>query len=213
MWVQLTSIQHIEKAGVMNTYHPGDWVEVGKQMAMMLLANGQARVPSGSVVEGSMKVMLPGNIGVVVPPGRKEGAKSHLKNFEVEEGLNAVIFERTAIWDGQVYVPEAYFMTGFYLLEKWEVAAPLYDYKMLAITTGTEKEREKTKEIIRDLRVPMYDTRLIFVKRTKNGQELLRQWNLEVGEERRLAFLRALYKVKPLVLALPATWMGFDYAR
>ena len=99
------------------------------------------------------------------------------------------------------------------MLEKWEVAAPLYDYKMLAITTGTEKEREKTKMVIRDLRAPMYDTRLMFVKRTKNGQELLKQWNLEVGEERRLAFLRALYKVKPLVLALPATWMGFDYAR
>ena len=42
MWIQLTSVQHIEQRGEMRAYHPGDWIEVGKQIAMLLLSKGEA---------------------------------------------------------------------------------------------------------------------------------------------------------------------------
>ena len=61
--------------------------------------------------------------------------------------------------------------------------------------------------MIRDLRVPMYDTRVIFAKLTPDTARLIKIWN-EIEGDRRLAFLQALYKVKPFILALPANWAG-----
>ncbi len=54
--------------------------------------------------------------------------------------------------------------------------------------------------------MPVYDTRLMFIRRCHATRELVDEWVAEDGH-RGLAFLRALYRVKPLVLALPTTWV------
>jgi len=98
---------------------------------------------------------------------------------------------------------------GVSLLDKWQVAAPLWDYEKLACHVANEPAREATKAIIHDLRVPLYDTSLIFVKRCGDTERLIEAWDWSAdGDEDRLAFLRALYEVKPLILALPITWTG-----
>jgi len=96
---------------------------------------------------------------------------------------------------------------GFGLLDVWELAVPLCDYQTLAIHLGSDEEKERTKAVIRDLRVPLYDTRLMFVKHCQNTVDLFSRWQKECeSSDERLAFLRALYQVKPFILALPMTW-------
>jgi hypothetical protein len=91
------------------------------------------------------------------------------------------------------------------LLDKWEVVAPLYDYNVLAAELGSPADRELTKEVILDLRVPVYDTRVFFLRRCPTAEELMERWMAEPGD-RHLAFMRALWHVKPLILSTPRTW-------
>jgi len=95
-------------------------------------------------------------------------------------------------------------LTGLGLLETWQVAVPLKPYNLLAQNLGDEAEREQTAAVIPDLRVPVYDHRCVFMRRCPESEELLARWQVEGGGI--LAFLRALYTVKPLVLALPNSW-------
>ena len=213
MWIQLTSTQHIEQRGVMRAYHSGDWIEVGKQMAMMLLSQGSAVVPGSNQDVPMASLIASNNTGVIVPIGWMQAAKKVLSGFNLFEGQPEPRYERTIIWEPEAVIKPLMFSVGLSLLDRWDIAVPLYDYKVLAASVGSEEERECTKAIIHDLRVPIYDTRLIFVKRTLDTQRLFKTWNDDPGDDRRLAFLRALYQVKPLILALPATWTGWNYAQ
>lgn len=213
MWIQLTSTQHIEQRGVMKAYHPGDWIEVGKQMAMLLISQGSAVVPGSNQDFPIASLVASNNTGVIVPIGWMQAAQNVLNGFNLFEGQPEPRYERTIIWEPEAVIKPPMFTVGLSLLDKWEIAVPLYDYKVLAASVGSEKERELTKAVIHDLRVPIYDTRLIFVKRTLDTQRLFKLWNDEAGDDRRLAFLRVLYQVKPLILALPATWTGWNYAQ
>ena len=213
MWIQLTSTQHIEQRGVMRAYHPGDWIEVGKQMAVMLLSQGSAVVPGSNQDFPIASLVASNNTGCIVPIGWMQAAQNVLKGFNLFEGQPEPRYERTIIWQPEATIMPQMFTVGLSLLDRWEIAVPLYDYKVLAASVGSEEERERTKAIIHDLRVPIYDTRLIFVKRTLDTQRLFRAWNDDAGADRRLAFLRAVYQEKPLILALPATWTGWNYAK
>lgn len=97
---------------------------------------------------------------------------------------------------------------GFSLLDTWQIAAPVWSYTELAAHVGNAAEREYTQSIIRDLRVLMYDTRMVFVRRCGDTRKFVSVWRdeSEKGADERLAFLRALYIVKPVLLALPTTW-------
>lgn len=117
-------------------------------------------------------------------------------------------YARTLIWDTAFPLRPELVPVGLGLLDKWEVAAPLASYDTLAIHIGSEVARERTAAVIHDLRVPVYDTRLLFVKRCRAGRDLLGAWaaERETGDHDGLCFLRALWRVKPLVNALPCTW-------
>lgn len=102
--------------------------------------------------------------------------------------------------------------SAFRWLSKWEVASPLRPYTELAQGHGTPNERELTLLAVGDLRQPVYDTRLVFVRKTPTTEALLKAWD----EEKRhcrctqycgLPFLRAVWRVKPLLLALPQGWI------
>ncbi len=96
----------------------------------------------------------------------------------------------------------------FAWLKKWEVAAPLKAYAHLAQDEGTETERALTLQLIKDLRQPVYDSRAVWLRDCPAAESLLAVWE----EEKRhcdcavpcdLPFLRAVWIVKPLILALP----------
>ncbi len=96
--------------------------------------------------------------------------------------------------------------TGFQLLEKWDVAAPLWSFTGTAESVGTPDERKRTRAITGDLRIPVYATEAVFVRNNETGREFITTWRAECGDEQ-LAFLRALFLVKPIFCALPATWL------
>ena len=97
-------------------------------------------------------------------------------------------------------------------LETWEVAAPLRPYSELALHQGDEEERTRTAMLLLDLRQPVYDSRAVFLRDCLATRALL-----EVLKQEReacrctsfcgLPFLRAAWRVKPLLLALPAGWI------
>ncbi len=109
-------------------------------------------------------------------------------------------------------------------MERWEAAAPLVD-GVLAEDIGKASERRLTAEVVRDLRVPVYACELLFVRDCEAGRALVEAWSVEASFDSglrpsaqdaaprndrgavRLAFLRALYRVKPRFLALPRSWL------
>lgn len=201
MWVRLNSIQYLSENGRQTTHFPGEWVEVGGQLARSLLGTGQAERPDQLDLEA-----MPG-CGIVVRAGGQQQARKRWPGLEVMEGDPSLEFTRTLYWDTAVKIRPELVTAGFGWLEQWEVALPLGSYERLARDIGNKAERAKTVKVIRDLRVPFYETGLMFLRRCRRVEALLAAWRAETGE-RRLAFLRALYRVKPLVLALPVEWIS-----
>lgn len=206
VWVQLRSIQTAQdEAGNAKRYYPGDWVAVGKQTALRWIASGEAWAPAEKIAG-----LLPVDAGVVI-----QGSKAHAAQFgnlakelPVVTGEPRLAYSYTLIWDPRLKLPSRFVGAGFNLLEKWQLVVPLWDYDELACDTGSEEDRRQAKEILHDLRVPLYDTRLIFVKRCPETRRLFVEWRKwrETIDDERMAFLCALYTCKPLVLALPITW-------
>ncbi len=98
------------------------------------------------------------------------------------------------------------FEQGFKWLGRWDVIVPFRPYKELAqdlVEAGEESERLKEK--IGDLRVPVFDSRLIFIK---PGPESKRLWRVYQEEKKswdqRIAFMVAVWETKPLIKPLPA---------
>lgn len=208
MLVQLKSIQYISHLGRNETHYPGEWVDVGNQTARGWLATGDAVRPDMPDLE-----VLPG-CGLAVPAHALEIAAQAAPGLErlpqADSPTDSCLpFPKTLWYDPAVRLRPDLIATGFELLETWELAAPLYSYQTLARDLGTDSERALTEGLIHDLRVPVYETRCLFLRRCRGTRDLMAAWGAEMGNggDERLAFLRALYRVKPLVLALPVTWV------
>lgn len=203
VWIQAITCLPVEENGVTKLINPGDWYPVGKQQARLWEASGQCLIHNPIV----RKALIPPESGIVL----REKIDFSQDGVEVEFGEPAIPFGKTLIWEPSFRFKKALLPTGFSLLEKWEFAVSISDYNLLARDIGTEAEREATKAIIHELRVPVYDTRLIFVRQCQASQRWLDLWNDErqQGDER-LAFLRTIYQIKPYILALPSVWQRND---
>ena len=201
MWIQLLAPKNIEESGKNRRYNPGDWVDVGKQTALLWLSDNSAHLPD--MIESGFNLN-----GAGILTDHKEllctRLKEQAKGLEILEGAPCLPFEKTILLDAALPLRTSLIPVGISMLDTWEIAVPLMDYKIMAINLGTEAEREQTKAVIRDLRVPVYNTQLMFVKRTQDTERLIDNWR-NAGKSP-LAFLRELYKIKPFILALPCTW-------
>ncbi len=119
-----------------------------------------------------------------------------------------LVYEKSLIVRAQTRVPWDLLPAAWHFLESWDAAVPLWRYGVLAADVGTAAEQKKTQQVIRDLRVLLHSVELLFVRRTAAGSALLAQWQAELGGDLRLAFLRALYQVKPRLCVLPTTWLA-----
>jgi len=177
---------------------------VGQQLAKAWLADGSAWIPPQRVTE-----LIGDDHGIVVLNASaemiKRSGETEIKATESDKPKLA--YPLTLLWNPQALLRHELLPVGFSLLKTWQVACPLWDYEILASQVGSPEDRERTKAVVKDLRVPLYDTNLMYVKRCGDTERLIDQWNAEQGDEK-LAFLRALYMVKPLILALPITWTG-----
>lgn len=206
MWVQLLTVKNISVRGKSKTFHPGDWVDVGKHDAQLWISRNEACLPK---IQDHFDVPIDG-AGILT--NDISNIRQQLKGIQYPiekfyENEPAIPYERTVIIDYRLKIRPVFVSIGLSLLNTWEIAAPIYDYDRLAVHVGTDEERQQTKEIIRDLRVPLYDIRLMFVKRTETTKQIFDEWTKEPGD-RMLAFLRALYRNPCFILALPITWTG-----
>lgn len=211
MWVQLKSAKHIEVQGKMRAYRPGDWVDVGKQTALLWISEGAAWVPEGKAAN-----LMGADCGVFVwgDLGRGEIALGdYVGKIEIRAGSPPhLVWSKTLLYNPSLRLRKELVPIGFHLLDTWQVAAPLWDYKKLASDQGDETDQARTLAVVRDLRVPLFSPDLIFIRRCGDTERLLKTWHKEQadGGDLRFSLLRAIYRVKPLILALPTTWIGKD---
>ncbi len=204
MWVELTANHRVSTGGKYKDYHAGDRIYVSQFHAMQWINAGMA-IPVERVL---ITTEIPsGTCGIVTPD--VESVKSVVKDKAPVIVPGSAIFQRTLYLDSASHFRLDLLGAGFKIIEKWQCAAPLWSYTELAASVGTEEEQNRTRAIIKDLRVPMYDTRVLFVRDCKDTRKLMALWKKEqeAGGDKRLAFLRALYQVKPTICALPTVWV------
>jgi hypothetical protein len=121
-----------------------------------------------------------------------------------------VVFDKTLFLAPGIRVPWDMLLAGWRFLDHWDAVAPLCKPGTTADTTGSGEERKRTRAVIRDLRVMLYSDGLLFVRKSEDGRALVDAYREERagGGDPQLAFLRAYYRVKPRLCAVPATWMS-----
>lgn len=211
MWVRLKTAKNVLLAGTAVAYRPGDLVEVGKHRAREWVAAGDAEVWEIDTGAANPPTAGIACYGGVAPTVRDRLAKvENLRMSFHEDAWPLLAYSETLLWVPEFEPRMDHLMQGYNLLKRWQVAVPLWDYDVLARDVGSDEERVHTETVIRDLRVPLRDTRLVFVRRCPDTRRLVETWHAErarfPGGEDKLAFLRALYLVKPLVCDLPTVW-------
>lgn len=121
-----------------------------------------------------------------------------------------VEFDRALFTEPGARIPWDLVGYGLHFLERWDAAVPLWRYGVVAEGVGTPAERKRTERVTKDLRVLLYAHELLFVRNSEGGRALLAAWQEEMQKEgdKRLAFLRAVYRAKPIMCTLPRSWAG-----
>jgi len=105
--------------------------------------------------------------------------------------------------------PEAEFNTsliriGLQQLDRWEVLVPFRRYNELAVDFFGEKD-PAMKQALGDLRIPVYDPRLVMLRVNNTTRALWKRYNeLSAEYDWRIAFQLALWETKPHYYPLPA---------
>ena len=209
MWIKLLSHQVISLNGTPTQYQPGDWVDVGKQTALLWISQKLAEKPGVSIaaelVDYTSGLVV---IGKLDTNTSQQIAESFPQLEITTSEKPELVFSENLIYDTTVKLKPETIHIGFKHLNTWQLLAPLYDYETLACHVGNDLDQEKLKEIIKETRVPIYQTKLMYVRRCDDTQKLFEVWDNLKSEftDERLSFLAALYQVKPMLLALPDTW-------
>jgi hypothetical protein len=219
VYVRLRTVKHIRTAGVQKTYHKGDWVNVGKQTALAWLADDSAEIPGpdASKMEVVKKLLGPGCGVRVRSKTFKSGSKSSFGNclraLKFSSGPIALPYRYTMLWRPPAQITPRLVLIGFSQIGpkqkgqlSWEAVARLMIGNKMARDVGTPEEQAKTKALIGDLRVPVYDTEVLWFRRAERTERLVRRWtaSIKAGEDEAHAFLRALYIEGVLLCTLPA---------
>jgi len=208
VWVRLKVRKKIEIHGVMVVHVKGDWIDVGKQTANLWIGRNDAEAIKFDVGtfnrDGDAGVLLLDHADV----GRQVLTDIGEDSIAVQEGEPRLPWDKTLLWNPEVALPKRWLTTGMLLLDTFEVAVPLLPYEQMAIGMGTPSDRERTQELVGDLRVPVYNPAFLFVRRNAKTEYLMNCWQEERvdGPDRRLSLLRAVFRAKPLILPLPCTW-------
>ena len=218
MDVRLNNPKTLRIDGQKVTRQRGDWVKVGRHLALQWIASGEASIPGledAEAMAGDLEACM------MLIRGSLEIAKTVTRKYwklSVEEWTGALPRERNLIWkpDELMLSPDQA-VVGFSRVEKlrseyaaWDVAAMLHGDKAMASHFGSVEEREKTRAVIGDLRIPVYNTAALWVRKSEKTKKLLSAWWREVqaGASERHAFLRALYASPVYICTLPSGWVG-----
>lgn len=215
----VTLIMAADATGTLKTYHPGDWVPVSKQRAIELLETGQAELPQEAQVQRALTEDL-SDCGIYLRDGSIQDAQDALNGLQVDvtewSGALRLPYPRTLIWHPLQPLQRKQIALGFARIEdtgryaSWEVAAMLRANERLALQVGDQAEQRRTREAIGDLRIPVYESSAVWVRKTPDTEDLIAAWETERQDSEcdELALLRALYRHRVLLCSLPAGWLG-----
>jgi hypothetical protein len=212
VWMKAVGSCPIEEQGKIRIHEPGNSFECGRHQARQLEAQGLAIISPWNPQRRNLVLDL-GDCGILALDGceqaRKEAERLATQYLiDVTGGPLGLPFPRTLIL-GDCKPVSRFVPVGFrWLDEGWQVAVPMVDMETLAGDVGDPKSRSETEFVIHDLRVPVYDTRLVFVLRCAEMVAMVEQWadEREQGSDE-LAFLRSLYQATPVWTPLPPSWI------
>lgn len=213
VWVQLKSNKHVERQGRLRLYRAGDWVDVGKQTAMLWISEGAAWIPEGAAAD-----LMGADCGVIVWGNKEQGKKAlgdYVGKIDIEtmaphEPPGRLPWSKTLLYNPHLRLRKELVPVGFHLLDTWQMAVPLYDYNKIAADQGGQEDRDRTAAAVPDLRVPLYSPDLLFLRRCGDVTTFLESWRADDVGDRRFSLLRAIYRTKPLILPLPTPWVNKD---
>ena len=94
---------------------------------------------------------------------------------------------------------------GFKWLDRWDLIVASRPYSELAMDVVTDKNREKALKTLGDLRVPLPDSRAMFLKDSQKARSTYENWLVLKNEyNEHLALLIAIWYLKPYYKLLPA---------
>jgi hypothetical protein len=171
-----------------------------------LLATEQIEQPCDFTIKA---VYNSADCGAVIAGDLEAGA---LTSLPTQAGVptSDLPYPRTLFWDTSALLRRDLIPIGFDRLDHgWQLAVPLYSYQRLATEFGSSADRAATQQITGDLRLLCYDPRVIFARRCGDVEGFFAHYLSELtnGGEPHLAFLRALHATRPLLCALPVTWI------
>jgi hypothetical protein len=215
VWVRVLGRVYYEENGEQKTAQAGDWVEIGKHQARQWLAQRVAEIPEPHRRASALDLQ---KCGVVVR-GDKMPDKSSFGVLRHQAGGPDLPYEHTVIWNPSLAASVQGIEAGLVRLmgselslggDSWEALATLVSLKTLAGDVGGAEERRKTEEAIGTLRVPVYETRLLWFRKTPATEKLVEAWAAELanGADEQHAFLRALYGSRIMMCTLPPKWQN-----
>ena len=217
MHLRLNASKFIREAGKWRRYEAGDWVDVGRQQGLAWIADGSAGIPGlekAEAIAGNLK-----HSGIVaigdVKPARL--IKKRYAGLQMQSAVAPCVpYQRTLIWwTGKLTLAPEQAIVGFSRVEKsrpeyaaWEIAAMLFGPS--AATFGNDAEKAKTKKVVGDLRVPIFNIHALWCRKTPRVERLIAEWwaEMEGGANHYHAFLRALKRNPLPICTLPAGWVG-----
>jgi hypothetical protein len=113
---------------------------------------------------------------------------------------------KVAILDKSITVSPAQLIQGFKWLGRWEAISPFRPYQELASDFMKGKSQQEIINLgLGDLRIPLFDPRLIFVLTNERTTKMLKRYQeLKAEWDPRIAFIAAAWETKPLIKPLPA---------
>ena len=213
----LGTVNVVDKHGQRQSFHAGDWFACGKMKAIELIETGQAELPGAAEGQRAITEEL-SDCGILVLGGTVKDARkaAGLHHVDAQEftGSLRLPWERTLIWNAEHPLDPQQIALGFVRVAKrgrydsWEMAAMLKGRDLLASQVGTKEAKARTRESVGDLRLPVYDTGAVWVRKTSNTEALIKAWDNErESGDNEHAFLRALYANRVLLCTLPAAWL------
>lgn len=208
MWIQLLKPYRFpDENGIPVLYNPGEMLDIkNKDVCQDLIRKGFA------ADLGEARTYVVPNAGVLV-----RGKMGNTPLWITALGLSVEMqrkgpwlpFEFTILWNPRYQPNRAELPATFRIMGEypWDLAAPIKTYDKLVAQLGTDSEQRALEALVHDTRVPYYNSSLLFVRKTAASEELMKVWDkeLESATVEEIAFLRAIYQVKPLLLPLPAT--------
>ena len=212
--VVLTQKKRIRKKGVSKTYFPGDTVEVGRQQATAWILDRTAQDPFKQLAPTVLKKQG-ATYGVIVLADKgaiNDGHLSHLfGDLPIVYKAKKLPYDYTFVYLPSVKISHQLLSFGWLRIAEtgWDMAARLVNLKATIGKVGTKEEQALTKKMIGDLRLPVYESGLLWFSRSSKTQDFYAEYaSASLSKTNRYhVFLRTLYHQRPLLCTLPLDWV------